>query len=128
MSVGSVAVRLKHGLYVAGHLSKLAFLLYLKSSVWSLLCRLLGLLVKFSGLAKVAIFTTNVDAENKTLIIHKTFSGVMNRHFCQTRVIASTFAYFSLIIIFLCHSYIFFILFKNHPIIIYLFFLYPKFN
>jgi len=45
MSVGSVAVQLKYGLYVVGHLSKLAFLLCLKSSVCSLLCRLLGLLV-----------------------------------------------------------------------------------
>jgi hypothetical protein len=40
----------------------------------------------FSGL-KVAIFTTNVDAENQTLINHKCVCGVLNRHFCQTRVI-----------------------------------------
>ena len=44
MSVGSVAVQLKYGLYV-GQLSKLAFQFMFKSSVWSLLCRLLGLLV-----------------------------------------------------------------------------------
>jgi NADPH-dependent 7-cyano-7-deazaguanine reductase QueF-like protein len=41
-----------------------------------------------SGLAKVAIFTTNVDAENQTLINHKCFYGALNRHFCQTRVTA----------------------------------------
>jgi hypothetical protein len=40
----------------------------------------------FSGLAKVAIFTTNVDAENQTLINHKCVCGALNRHFCQTRV------------------------------------------
>ena len=45
----------------------------------------------FSGLAKVAIFTTNVDAENQTLINHKTVCGALNRHFCQTRVIGSVF-------------------------------------
>jgi hypothetical protein len=39
-----------------------------------------------SGLAKVAIFTTNVDAENKFLINHKCVFGALNRHFCQTRV------------------------------------------
>jgi hypothetical protein len=44
-----------------------------------------------SGLAKVAIFTTNVDAENQTLINHKCVCGALNRHFCQTRVIASGF-------------------------------------
>ena len=42
----------------------------------------------FSGLAKVAIFTTNVDAENQTLINHKCVCGALNRHFCQTRVIS----------------------------------------
>ena len=52
-------------------------------------CRLLGLQVTFSGLAKVAIFTTNVDEENQSLINHKCVCGALNRHFCQTRVIAS---------------------------------------
>jgi hypothetical protein len=55
----------------------------------SICCRvvgLLGLLVTFSGLAKAAIFTTNVDAENQTLINHKCVCGALNRHFCQTRV------------------------------------------
>jgi hypothetical protein len=47
--------------------------------------------ITFSGLAKVAIFTTNVDAENQTLINHKCVCGALNRHFCQTRVIASGF-------------------------------------
>jgi|GEM_PF-4455565 len=37
-------------------------------------------------LAKVAIFTTNVDAENEYLINHKTVCGALNRHFCQTPV------------------------------------------
>jgi hypothetical protein len=36
-----------------------------------------------SGMAKVAIFTTNVDAENKTLTNHKCVRGTLNRHFCQ---------------------------------------------
>jgi hypothetical protein len=35
-------------------------------------------------LAKVAIFTTNVNAENQTLINHKCICGEPNRHFCQT--------------------------------------------
>jgi len=39
-----------------------------------------------SGLAKVAIFNTNVDAENQTLINHKCVCEALNRHFCQTRV------------------------------------------
>jgi hypothetical protein len=30
--------------------------------------------------------TTNVDAENQTLINHKCVCGALNRHFCQTRV------------------------------------------
>ena len=49
----------------------------------------LPLNITFSGLAKVAIFTTNVDAENQTLINHKCVCGALSRHFCQTRVIAS---------------------------------------
>ena len=50
-------------------------------------------LLTFSGLAKVAIFTTNVDAENQTFINHKCVCGALNRHFCQTRVIG-------------CHSFL----------------------
>ena len=42
--------------------------------------------IPFCGLAKVAIFTTNVDAENKCLINHKCVCGALNRHFCQTAV------------------------------------------
>ena len=61
-------------------------LVVLLSAQW-LHCRLLGLLITFSGLAKVAIFTTNVDAENQCLINHKCVCGALNRHFCQTRVI-----------------------------------------
>jgi len=45
----------------------------------------------FSGLAKVAIFTTNVDAENQTLMNHKTVFGALNSHFCQTHVRHSYF-------------------------------------
>jgi hypothetical protein len=44
-----------------------------------------------SGLAKVAIFTTNVDAENQILINHKCVCGALNRHFCQTSVMPSLF-------------------------------------
>ena len=53
-----------------------------------------------SGLAKVAIFTTNVDAENQTLINHKCVCGALNRHFCQTRV--STSPFFSVVVV-RCH-------------------------
>jgi hypothetical protein len=49
--------------------------------------------VTVSGLAKVATFTTNVDAENQTLINHKCACGALNRHFCQTRVTGSCFFY-----------------------------------
>ena len=52
----------------------------------SALLVVLRLHLTFSGLAKVAIFTTNVDAENQTLINHKCVCGALNRHFCQTRV------------------------------------------
>ena len=37
-------------------------------------------------LAKVAIFTTNIDAENQTLINHKCVCGALNPLFCQTPV------------------------------------------
>ena len=47
----------------------------------------LNLPITVSGLAKVAIFTTNIDAENQTLINHKCVCGALNRHFCQTSVI-----------------------------------------
>jgi hypothetical protein len=46
----------------------------------------LNLPITVCGLAKVAIFTTNVDAENQTLINHKCVCGALNRHFCQTPV------------------------------------------
>ena len=39
-----------------------------------------------SGLAKVAIFTTNIDPENQCLINHKCVCGELNRYFCQTCV------------------------------------------
>ena len=40
-------------------------------------------------LQDLAIFTTNVDAKNKTLIYHKCVCGALKRHFCQTRVMRS---------------------------------------
>jgi hypothetical protein len=52
-------------------------------------------MVTVSGLAKVAIFTTNVDAENQTLINHKCVCGALSRHFCQTRVMRSGFSVFT---------------------------------
>ncbi|KAM3091639.1 hypothetical protein ACKFKF_32805 [Phormidesmis sp. 146-12] len=52
-----------------------------------------ALQVTVLGLAKVAIFTTNVDAENQTLICHKYVCGALSRHFCQTRVSGSLFFY-----------------------------------
>ena len=36
----------------------------------------------------MAIFTTNVDAENQCLINHKCVCGALNRHFCQAAVCA----------------------------------------
>jgi hypothetical protein len=60
----------------------------------------LWLPITVSGLAKVAIFTTNVDAENQTLINHKCVCGALNRHFCQTRV--STSPFFSVVVV-RCH-------------------------
>jgi len=48
-------------------------------------------ILTFWRLAKVAIFTTNVVAENQTLINHKCVCGELNRHFCQTPVSGSGF-------------------------------------
>jgi len=45
-----------------------------------------ALRISFCGLAKVAIFTTHVDAENQCSINHTCVGGAMNRHFCQTAV------------------------------------------
>jgi hypothetical protein len=41
-----------------------------------------------SVFAKVAIFNTNVDAENQTLINHqpRLICGALNRHFCQLKI------------------------------------------
>jgi len=47
--------------------------------------------ITVGGLAKVAIFPTNVDAENQCLINNKTFCGALNRHFYQTAVMLSLF-------------------------------------
>jgi hypothetical protein len=52
------------------------------SSVW-------GKITFCSLFFPVANFTTNVDAENQTLINHKCVCGALNRHFCQTRVMGS---------------------------------------
>jgi hypothetical protein len=41
----------------------------------------LSLVLKVPGLAKVAISTTNVDAENQTLINQKYVCRELNRHF-----------------------------------------------
>jgi hypothetical protein len=59
--------------------------------VFVFLSGLVGFPLTVSGLAKVAIFTTNVDAENQSLINHKCVCGVPKCHFCQARVIASGF-------------------------------------
>jgi len=44
-----------------------------------------------SGLAKVAIYTTNVDAEKQTLINHKCLCGALNRQFLIGAVLSETF-------------------------------------
>lgn len=41
--------------------------------------------------AKVAIFTTKVDAENRTSFVFKTVCGALNPHFCQASVSGSLF-------------------------------------
>jgi len=48
----------------------------------------------FCGLAKVAIFATNVDAENQCLINHECVCGALNRHFCQTAVVRSCYSHY----------------------------------
>lgn len=77
--------------WLLGQLSDVSFVqsLYVDFCRSFLLCRLLGLQVTVCGLAKVAIFTTNVDAENKCLINHKCLCEARNRHFCQTAVSSS---------------------------------------
>ena len=49
--------------------------------------------ITFSGLAKVAIFTTNVDAENQTLIKHKCVCGALNRQFLVGAVMPSVYSH-----------------------------------
>ena len=56
---------------------------------WTARCPRLPLTV--CGLAKVAIFTTNVDAENQTLINNKCVCGVLNRRFFVGAVVRSFF-------------------------------------
>jgi hypothetical protein len=45
----------------------------------------------FCGYKKLAIFTTNVDAENQSLINHKCVCGALNRQFLVGAVIGSVF-------------------------------------
>src|SRR5690554_1244437 len=52
---------------------------------------LIALGITFGSYPKVAIFSTNVDAENQTLINHKCVCGALNHHFCQTPVSTSFF-------------------------------------
>lgn len=68
---------------------KCFFKFYFHRSGYFLRVSLRPLVLTVSGLAKVAIFTTNVDADNQTLINHKCVCGALNRHFCQTRVTSS---------------------------------------
>ena len=63
-------------------------------------CVVIALPLTVSGLAKVAIFTTNFDAEYYILINYKCVCGALNRHFCQTRV--STSPFFSVVFV-RCH-------------------------
>ena len=63
------------------------------SSVFSIMCLFivghtvsLRLHLTFRGLARVAIFTTDIDAENQCLINHKCVREALNRQFCQTAV------------------------------------------
>ena len=53
----------------------------------AIILNIIFIMLTFSGLAKVAIFTTNVDAENQYLINRKCVCGALNCNFCQTRVI-----------------------------------------
>ena len=48
--------------------------------------------IKVCGLAKVAIFTTNIHTKHTLQIYDKPTYKALNRHFCQTAVIASGFA------------------------------------
>ena len=60
-------------------------------------CHIVGSSVFFNwpqavcGYKKVAIFTTNVNAENQTLINHQCVCEALNCHFCQTAVSSSCF-------------------------------------
>ena len=66
MSVGSVAVQLKYGLYV-GHLSK--WFVFVNSFKFLVVCfwlhgRLLGLLITVCSYPKGGTFTTKLDLKN----------------------------------------------------------------
>ena len=45
------------------------------------------------GLAKVAIFTTNVDTKHTLQIYEKLSYEALNRHFCQTAVLVAQLKY-----------------------------------
>jgi hypothetical protein len=55
------------------------------------------------GLGEGGVFTTNVDAENQTLINHKCVCGALNRHFCQTRVMHRFFIPSRFLLSDVCH-------------------------
>ena len=57
----------------------------------------LKLRLTFCSYKKLAIFTTNIDAENQKLINHKSVCGALNRHFCQTRVMCCVYVFYILI-------------------------------
>jgi len=56
----------------------------------------IGLHITFCSYKKLAIFTTNADAENQCLINHKCVCGALNRQFLVGAVSSSGF--------FLCHN------------------------
>ena len=93
MSVGLLVVRLKYGLYV-GHLSKWFVFVFnvqfLVVCLW-LHCRLLGLLITFCSLPKVAIFSTNFQRSTKVYISTKLSYEARNRHFWQGAVMRSCY-------------------------------------
>jgi len=67
----------------------------------------LALGITFCGYKKLAIFTTNVDAENQTFVYHKTVCGVPNRQFLVGAVIgwrSVQYVYKSIVVgEFICH-------------------------
>jgi len=56
-------------------------------------CGFLSLPLTFCSYKKLAIFTTNVDAENQCLINHKCVCGALNRQFFVGAVSSSAFIF-----------------------------------